>query len=95
MESILQTQDHGGIALFAFKLMDRMNELPEEAYQFAFRRFSANMEEFSRRQKEQFIHILNQVAKATQGVCAAESRILQRIRVDMGRLSLFKGKSIG
>jgi uncharacterized tellurite resistance protein B-like protein len=93
-KNLLQEQTNGDIALFAIRLKDKMNCLPEEAYQFAFRRFAANMKDFSRRQKEQFFHILNQVAQARQGICAVESAMLKRIRVDLGRLSLFPRKSL-
>jgi uncharacterized tellurite resistance protein B-like protein len=93
-KDLLQEQTHGDIALFAIRLKDKLNCLPEEAYQFAFRRFAANMNDFSRRQKEQFFHILNQLAQARQGICAAESVLLKRIRVDLGRLSLFPRKSL-
>jgi uncharacterized tellurite resistance protein B-like protein len=89
LAAILRKQDHGDIAFLAFKIKARMNSSPEEAYQFAFRRFSANIKEFSRRQKEQFFHILDQVVKASQGICAEESMLLKRIRVDLGRLTLF------
>jgi uncharacterized tellurite resistance protein B-like protein len=93
-KDLLQGQTYGDIALFAIRLKNKLNCLPEEAYQFAFRRFAANMQHFSRRQKEQFFHILNQVAQARQGICAAESAILKRIRIDLGRLSLFPRKSL-
>lgn len=93
-KDLLEEQTYGDIALFAIRLKDKLNCLPEEAYQFAFRRFAANMKDFSRRQKEQFFHILNQVAQARQGVCAAESALLKRIRVDLGRLPLYSRKSL-
>jgi uncharacterized tellurite resistance protein B-like protein len=89
LQDILRNQSHGEIALFAFKLKDKINAKPEEAYQFALRRFASNTKEFSRRQKENFFHILLQVAKASQGMSAVEGGLLNRIRIDMGRLSMF------
>jgi hypothetical protein len=74
---------------FGLRLIAKLNCLPEEAYQFAFRRFSANLKDFSRRQKEQFCHILHQVARAHQGIGTPEMAILKRIRIDLGRLTLF------
>jgi uncharacterized tellurite resistance protein B-like protein len=91
--ALLRKQTHGDIALFALRLKAQWNCLPEEAYQFAFRRFSANIQDFSRRQKEYFFFILHQVAQARQGICADENAILKRIRVDLGRLSLFSRAS--
>jgi uncharacterized tellurite resistance protein B-like protein len=93
-KDLLQEQTFGDIAVFAIGQKAKVNCLPEEAYQFAFRRFAANMKDFSRRQKEQFFHILNQVAQARQGICAVESAMLKRIRVDLGRLSLFSRISL-
>jgi hypothetical protein len=41
LETILQNEEHGPIALFAFQLKHSSNARLEEAYQFAFRRFVA------------------------------------------------------
>lgn len=86
---LLQQHTHGEMALFSLKLKAKLQCLPEEAYQFAFRRFSANITEFSRQQKEQFCYMLQQIAQAHAGISAAESAVLKRIRLDLGRLSLF------
>jgi uncharacterized tellurite resistance protein B-like protein len=91
---LLLDQTHGDIALFALRLKNKLNWLPEEAYHFAFRRFAANIQDFSSWQKKQFFHILHQVAQASQGISKAERALLRRIQVDLGRLSSFSSGSL-
>jgi tellurite resistance protein len=92
LTEILEEQDHGDIALFAFKIKHHMNSLPEEAYRFALRRLRANEQEFSEDQKEQFIYVLDKVAHASKGVNSKEQRLLERLRKDLKSLQQKKNR---
>jgi len=86
LTEILEKQDHGDIALFAFKVKQHMNSQPEEAYHFALRRLSANEQEFTEDRQKQFIYVLDQVANASKGTDTKEQRLLERLREDLKNL---------
>jgi uncharacterized tellurite resistance protein B-like protein len=93
LETILQNEEHGPIALFAFQLKHSSNARLEEAYQFAFRRFVANQPELKPELREHFFSVLQEIARCCNGVSPEEHALLKRIRRDLGKLS-HKNKSM-
>jgi uncharacterized tellurite resistance protein B-like protein len=87
LEIILQDVEHGLIACYSFQLKQTYDASPEEAYQFAFRRFAANQRDLKPEIKENFLKILQQMAQCCKGVSSKEQALLKRIRKDLSKLS--------
>jgi uncharacterized tellurite resistance protein B-like protein len=86
LETILQHEAYGPIACYAFQLKKTYNAPPEEAYQFAFRRFAANQADLKPELREHFLHILSRIAQRCKGISSKEQALLKRIRKDLTKL---------
>lgn len=87
METVLENEEHGPIALFTFQLKDSSQAGVEEAYQFAFRRFVANQPDLKPQLREHFFSVLQEIARCCHGISPEEHALLKRIRRDLGKLS--------
>lgn len=86
IQQVLREEPHGEIALNVIDLNDRYGVKAEEAYQFAFRRFTENRRELDESFKKRFFGILQRLADSHEGVSRKEQELLRRCRRDMSRL---------
>lgn len=82
----LMGEPNGLVVLEAFDVQDQYQVSLEDAYAYAFRRFSANRQVLNDDIKKRFIQIMEQMAEAYDGVSRKESEILRRFRRDINRL---------
>lgn len=82
----LMNEPNGLLALEAFDIHDQYQVTPEEAYAYAFRRFTANRQVLNEEMKKNFVRIMHQVAQAYDGVSRKENELLRRFRRDINRL---------
>lgn len=83
---LLLEQPYGDLAMQSFQLSEHYGTSPDEAYQFAFRRFAANREAFDVQLKRQFVDILQQIAEADNRVSGKEIDFIKRFRKDLRRI---------
>jgi len=86
LQQLLREEPHGDIAFNAFNLNDKYGVKAEEAYQFAFRRFTENRRELDAGLKKKFIDILQRVADSSDGTSRKEHELLRRCRKEINRL---------
>ncbi len=82
----LMGEPNGLVALEAFDMQDQYQVPLEDAYAYAFRRFSANQKALNDQMKKRFIQIMEQMAEAHDGISRKENEILRRFRRDINRL---------
>jgi uncharacterized tellurite resistance protein B-like protein len=87
LEQVLENEEHGKIALYSYQLKETYQTRPEEAYQFAFRRFAANQCDLKPDVREYFIRVLQQLAHSGNGISPERAALLKRIRKDLAKLS--------
>ena len=86
LQRLLREEPHGEIACDAFNLNDRYGVKAEDAYRFAFRRFTENRRDLDPGLKKKFISILQRVADSSDGTSRKEHELLRRCRKKINRL---------
>jgi uncharacterized tellurite resistance protein B-like protein len=86
LQGVMHGEPYGEIALYVLDLKNQYKATVEEAYQFAFRRFSQNRRELDQETKTRFHRILKHVAAAHNGTSGKEKDLLRRFQRDLNRL---------
>lgn len=86
LRTVLSGEPDAEAVLEAFHVHDQYNVHVEEAYAYAFRRFTTSRKALDEKMKKRFLQLMEKVADAHDGVSRKENEFIRRFRRDINRL---------
>ncbi len=86
LKTVLSGEPNGEAVLEAFHVHNQYNIHVEDAYAYAFRRFTTSRKALDEETKKRFLQLMERLADAHDGVSRKENEFIRRFRRDLGRL---------